>query len=96
MSKEIYQEPLVSRYTSREMQKLFSEQTRIRTWRQCWIALAEAQEMVGNMPAAAEAYQQAVQFNPQWRGSQADAATTFFEAGQWEDALETYHQIIGN
>jgi adenylosuccinate lyase len=47
MDREIYQEPLVSRYTSREMQELFSERTRIRTWRQCWIALAEAQNELG-------------------------------------------------
>jgi adenylosuccinate lyase len=47
MSKEIYQEPLVSRYTSREMQELFSESTRIQTWRRCWIALAEAQNELG-------------------------------------------------
>lgn len=47
MNREIYQEPLVSRYTSREMQELFSERTRIRTWRHCWIALAEAQNELG-------------------------------------------------
>jgi adenylosuccinate lyase len=47
MSREIYQEPLVSRYTSREMQELFSERTRIQTWRRCWIALAEAQNELG-------------------------------------------------
>ncbi|MBW2465708.1 MAG: adenylosuccinate lyase [Deltaproteobacteria bacterium] len=47
MSKEIYQEPLVSRYTSREMQEIFSERTRILTWRRCWIALAEAQNELG-------------------------------------------------
>jgi len=47
MSREIYQDPLVSRYTSREMQELFSERTRIRTWRRCWIALAEAQNELG-------------------------------------------------
>jgi len=47
MNKEIYQEPLVNRYTSREMQELFSEQTRIQTWRRCWIALAEAQNELG-------------------------------------------------
>jgi adenylosuccinate lyase len=29
------------------MQELFSERTRIRTWRQCWIALAEAQNELG-------------------------------------------------
>jgi adenylosuccinate lyase len=47
MSREIYQDPLVSRYTSREMQELFSEHTRIQTWRRCWIALAEAQNELG-------------------------------------------------
>ncbi len=47
MSREIYQEPLVSRYTSRDMQELFSERTRITTWRRCWIALAEAQNELG-------------------------------------------------
>ena len=47
MSRDIYQEPLVSRYTNRAMQELFSERTRIRTWRQCWIALAEAQNELG-------------------------------------------------
>src|SRR5210317_23811 len=47
MHREIYQDPLVSRYISREMQELFSENTRIQTWRRCWIALAEAQNELG-------------------------------------------------
>jgi adenylosuccinate lyase len=47
MSREIYQEPLVSRYTSRRMQELFSEKNRFTTWRKCWIALAEAQYELG-------------------------------------------------
>lgn len=47
MKQEYYQEPLVSRYTSPEMQKLFSEQTKIENWRKCWIALAEAQYELG-------------------------------------------------
>lgn len=47
MSREIYQEPLVSRYTSLEMQKLFSEKTKFTTWRKCWLALAEAQYELG-------------------------------------------------
>jgi adenylosuccinate lyase len=47
MNREIYLEPLVSRYTSPEMQELFSERTRILTWRRCWIALAEAQNELG-------------------------------------------------
>jgi len=47
MSREFYQEPLVSRYTSAEMQKIFSEKTKFTTWRLCWIALAEAQLELG-------------------------------------------------
>lgn len=47
MNRNVYQDPLVSRYTSREMQELFSEYTRILTWRKCWIALAEAQNELG-------------------------------------------------
>ncbi|MFV0437703.1 MAG: adenylosuccinate lyase [Desulfopila sp.] len=47
MNREIYQEPLVSRYTSVEMQRLFSEKTKFSTWRKCWIALAEAQHELG-------------------------------------------------
>jgi adenylosuccinate lyase len=47
MNRDIYQEPLVSRYTSREMQELFSERTKFETWRRCWVALAEAQHEMG-------------------------------------------------
>ena len=47
MNREIYQEPLVSRYTSREMQEIFSEKNKIEIWRKCWIALAEAQYELG-------------------------------------------------
>lgn len=47
MSQEIYQEPLVSRYTSRAMQELFSEKNKFTLWRKCWIALAEAQFELG-------------------------------------------------
>jgi len=43
----VYQEPLVSRYTSREMQELFSEQFKFIHWRRCWVALAEAQHELG-------------------------------------------------
>jgi adenylosuccinate lyase len=40
---KIYQNPLVERYASREMAGLFSARRRIRTWRQIWLALAEAE-----------------------------------------------------
>ncbi len=45
--KDIYQEPLVGRYTSPEMQFLFSEEFKFTTWRKCWTALAEAQYELG-------------------------------------------------
>jgi len=47
MNHDIYQEPLVSRYTSREMQELFSERFKFTHWRRCWVALAEAQHELG-------------------------------------------------
>ncbi len=47
MNRDIYQEPLVSRYTSPEMQELFSERFKFTTWRRCWVALAEAQYELG-------------------------------------------------
>lgn len=47
MHQDLYQEPLVSRYTSVAMQKLFSERTKFETWRKCWIALAQAQYELG-------------------------------------------------
>ncbi len=47
MSRDVYQEPLVSRYTSKDMQQLFSETKKFTTWRKCWIALAEAQYELG-------------------------------------------------
>jgi len=44
---ETYDSPLVSRYASREMAELFSERTRIRTWRRLWLALAKAEHRAG-------------------------------------------------
>ena len=42
-----YRSPFASRYTSQEMQYLFSEDYKFRTWRKLWIALAEAQQQLG-------------------------------------------------
>lgn len=47
MNRDIYREPLVSRYTSRAMQEVFSEKTKFSIWRRCWIALAEAEAELG-------------------------------------------------
>lgn len=54
MNRDIYQEPLVSRYTSREMQELFSERYKFTHWRKCWVALAEAQHELGLPSVTAE------------------------------------------
>jgi len=40
-------DPLVSRYTDREMQYIFSDHHKILTWRDCWISLAESQKELG-------------------------------------------------
>jgi len=54
MNRDIYQEPLVSRYTSRAMQELFSERFKFTHWRKCWLALAEAQHELGLASVTAE------------------------------------------
>lgn len=42
-----YQSPLTSRYASQYMLGLFSADTRYRTWRKLWVALARAQMQLG-------------------------------------------------
>jgi adenylosuccinate lyase len=51
---ETYESPLAGRYCSPEMVKLFSPQTRFRTWRRLWIALAEAEHELGLPVSAAQ------------------------------------------
>ena len=45
--RQIYQNPLITRYASRDMARLWSEQSRIEKWRELWLALAEAQQELG-------------------------------------------------
>ncbi len=45
--KEKYSSPLSTRYASREMQNLFSEDFKFRTWRRLWVSLARAERMLG-------------------------------------------------
>lgn len=44
---EIYQNPLVERYSSEEMLKIFSPMNKFSTWRKLWIALAESEQALG-------------------------------------------------
>jgi adenylosuccinate lyase len=42
-----YQNPLITRYASKEMAAIFGPRYRARIWRQLWIALAEAERQLG-------------------------------------------------
>ncbi|MBM7581454.1 adenylosuccinate lyase [Caldicoprobacter guelmensis] len=46
-SHQVYQNPLITRYASKEMLENFSDDKKFRTWRRLWIALAEAQKELG-------------------------------------------------
>lgn len=43
----LYKNPLIERYASRGMAEAFSDQKKFSTWRELWIALAEAQKELG-------------------------------------------------
>ncbi len=47
LSHEIYQNPLNTRYASREMSAVWSAQRKHSTWRRLWVALAEAERELG-------------------------------------------------
>lgn len=47
MPTDRYTSPLSERYASREMQFIFSQDMKFRTWRKLWIALAEAEQELG-------------------------------------------------
>ena len=54
---ESYQNPLVKRYASAGMLRIFSDDNRYRTWRRLWLALAESEAELGlgieDLPSAA-------------------------------------------
>lgn len=45
--KDLYENPLNSRYASREMSAVFSDDNRFKLWRRLWIALAESEKELG-------------------------------------------------
>jgi adenylosuccinate lyase len=47
MTHDIYENPLITRYASREMASLWGEQRKFSTWRRLWLALAEAEADLG-------------------------------------------------
>ena len=57
MSDLVYQNPLIERYASDEMSRIFSAATKFSTWRRLWLALAEAEKELG-LPVSDEALQQ--------------------------------------
>ncbi len=47
MSHDRYDSPLCGRYASRQMQEIYSDNTKFSTWRRLWVALAESEKELG-------------------------------------------------
>ncbi len=47
MSVEFYENPLNTRYASKEMRRIFSDDTKFKLWRELWIALAQSEKELG-------------------------------------------------
>ena len=45
--KEFYESPLIERYASKEVCRIFSADNKFSTWRRLWVALAEAEQELG-------------------------------------------------
>ena len=45
--KDIYSNPLTSRYSSKEMSYIFSDEFKFKTWRKLWITLAKGEKSLG-------------------------------------------------
>ena len=54
MSHDTYENPLISRYASTAMSRLFGAQHKHSTWRRLWVALAEAEAELGLPVSAAQ------------------------------------------
>lgn len=55
---DVYSTPLTSRYTSPEVQQLFSQRSRHSTWRKLWLYLAESERELGIETVTEEALTQ--------------------------------------
>jgi len=44
---DLYENPLITRYASKEMARCFSDERKFQTWRKLWVALAEAEKELG-------------------------------------------------
>jgi adenylosuccinate lyase len=47
LSRDVYDSPLVARYATNEMARLFSPRTRARRWRELWCVLMESEQALG-------------------------------------------------
>jgi adenylosuccinate lyase len=45
--RDVFQSPLITRYASKEMAKIFSDDEKFKTWRRLWVALAKSQRELG-------------------------------------------------
>ena len=45
--KDLYENPLITRYASKEMSRIFSDDNKFTLWRKLWIALAESEHELG-------------------------------------------------
>jgi len=45
--KDLYENPLITRYASKSMAQAFSDDKKFKTWRKLWIALAEGEQELG-------------------------------------------------
>ena len=45
--RDLYSTPLNSRYASKEMSFIFSDDMKFTTWRKLWLALAESEKELG-------------------------------------------------
>ena len=45
--KDIYENPLITRYADRSMAYVFSDDCKFKLWRKLWIALAESEKELG-------------------------------------------------